>query len=301
VSSIARTIGRALRLNEDLIEALALIHDLGHPPFGHAGEATLDACLAADGGFNHNRHALRIVEHLETRCREFPGLNLSLEVLAGQQARIDKRTQLQRPPLEVQVVDAADSIAYDAHDADDALELDLLSLDELVQTPLWREAARRVQSRYSDVGGTGGADPPVSVSGGELRRAVVHELIDWQVDDLLEQSDRRLSEWRIDDPSAVLAAPWVVAPSPELAEQKAGLESLLQQRVYRHEKLLAMRKDAQDALNQMFAIYLGTPDLLPDRFRARIPESGLARSVGDYLAGMTDRYALSQHRRLLSV
>jgi len=163
VASIARTVGRALALNEDLIEALALVHDLGHPPFGHAGEDVLDDCLKRQGGFSHNRHALRIVEQLETRYRDFPGLNLSREILDGQGARVDKSRAQLRPLLEVQVVDAADSIAYDTHDADDALELGLLSLDEILATPLWSQAARRLKIEYA------------ALEPGELRRAVLHE------------------------------------------------------------------------------------------------------------------------------
>lgn len=147
VASVARTVGRALALNEDLIEALALVHDLGHPPFGHAGEDLLDECLRDEGGFSHNAQALRIVRELETRYHDFPGLNLSREVLEGQGTRIDHDTRRGRPLLEVQVVEAADSITYDTHDADDALELGLLTLDELLATALWAEAAKRVRRR----------------------------------------------------------------------------------------------------------------------------------------------------------
>src|SRR5262249_8209015 len=136
VASVARTIGRALALNEDLIEALALVHDLGHPPFGHAGEESLDECLPSQGGFSHNAQALRIVRLLETRYYEFPGLNLTIETLEGQRTRAERQSQSLRPILEVQVVEAADSIAYDTHDADDALELELLELDDLLTTEL---------------------------------------------------------------------------------------------------------------------------------------------------------------------
>ena len=152
VASVARTIGRALRLNEDLVEALALAHDLGHPPFGHAGESALDRCLAEHGGFNHNQHGLRIVTELERRYREFPGLNLTIEVLEGQSARATKATPgAERPLLEAQVVDAADSVAYDTHDVDDALEHRLLTMAELRELSLWREADRRVRWRYQDL------------------------------------------------------------------------------------------------------------------------------------------------------
>src|SRR5689334_9861126 len=140
MASIARTVGRTLGLNEDLIESLALAHDIGHPPFGHAGESVLDECLAREGGFNHNQQALRIVERLETRYPDFPGLNLSREILDGQRSRTVRRLEQEAGGrlLEVQTVDAADSIAYNAHDADDAVELGMIDLPELDAASLWR-------------------------------------------------------------------------------------------------------------------------------------------------------------------
>src|SRR5688572_29146984 len=151
VASIARTIARALRLNEDLVEALALAHDIGHPPFGHSGEDVLNECLREHGGFTHNAQALRIFEVLETRYPAFPGLNLTCEVLEGQRERVKKSKLVSGQPsplLEVQVLDAADSIAYDAHDADDSLELGLLRLGDLLEVPMWREARDRVGRRF---------------------------------------------------------------------------------------------------------------------------------------------------------
>jgi len=286
VSSVARTVGRALSLNEDLIEAWALVHDLGHPPFGHAGEETLDACLRGEGGFSHNRHALRIVEELETRYHDFPGLNLTLEVLEGQATRVRAEPQPLRPLLEVQVVEAADSVAYDTHDADDALELGLLSLDDLLTTALWAEARRRVQARFS------------ALDAGDLRRAVLHELIDWQVGDVLRQSLARLQKWEITTPDAGRAAPHVVGPSPELAQQKVELEKFLHERVYRHPQVLEHRHQAQSFLGEMFAGYLAQPHLLPEGFQQRSKRVGVPRSVSDYLAGMTDRFAEREYRRL---
>ncbi len=195
VASVARTIGRALALNEDLIEALALVHDLGHPPLGHAGEELLDECLRGEGGFSHNNQALRIVRELEIRYHEFPGLNLTREVLAGQATRVEHDTSQQRPLLEVQVVDAADSIAYDTHDADDALQLGLLSLDELLAQPLWAEAAARVRGRTT------------ALAGESLRRAVLHELIDWQVGDILASARAGIAATGVDSPAAVRRRP----------------------------------------------------------------------------------------------
>jgi dGTPase len=288
VASVARTIGRALALNEDLIEALALVHDLGHPPFGHAGEDSLDECLAAEGGFSHNAQALRIVRELETRYHEFPGLNLSREVLEGQQTRVAHLASSLRPLLEVQVVEAADSITYDTHDADDALELGLLTLDELLMTELWATAARRVDGRGA------------RLTGNALRRAVLHELIDWQVGDLLTGASRRLAEGRFDSPRAAREAPPVIVADPDLARQKKELESFLRERVYRHPEVLEHRHAAQDRLRAMFDVYVARAELLPENFRRRAAQNGLRRTVGDYLAGMTDRFAHREFDRLFA-
>ena len=285
VASIARTLARALALNEDLVEALALMHDLGHPPFGHAGEDVLDECLAAEGGFSHNAQALRIVEELETRYVEFPGLNLSAEVLAGQRVRADLADDGLRPLLEVQVVDAADSIAYDTHDADDALELGLVSVDELAGTALWSAAVARVRRRYA------------ALDGPELRRAVLHELIDWQVGDLLDNTRRRLQESQPASAAAVRQAETIVVAGAELAQMKQRMEFFLHERVYRHASVMRHRVEAQQSLRQMWTGYRARPDLLPQRYRARGQSVGEGRSVGDYLAGMTDRYALAEFRR----
>lgn len=288
VSSVARTLGRALRLNEDLVEALALAHDIGHPPFGHSGEDKLDELLADHGGFNHNRHALRIVEVLEQRYCGFAGLNLSLEVLEGQHARIDKSLANERPSLEVQVVEAADSIAYDAHDADDALELGLLTLGELVEVPLWREAADRVTSRHGPL------------RDDDLRRAVVHELLDSQVCDLLREASGRLAEFEVNSAEDVGGAPPIIIASSDLAEKKSELETFLHQRVYRHPRVMTMRCQAQDSLAEMFDAYVRSPELLPGSYQRRIGSIGVHRSTGDYLAGMTDRFALARHEQMFA-
>ena len=284
VSSVARTLGRALALNEDLVEALALVHDLGHPPFGHAGEEVLDALVHEEGGFSHNLHALRIVEELETRYPTFPGLNLSIEVLEGQSARADKAGVA--PLLEVQVVEAADSVAYDTHDADDALELGLLSLADLFSTALWAQAERRVRGRFS------------ALEPSELRRAVLHELIDWQVSDLLDGSSKALSQGSFPSAEAARRVPPIVHPSPDLADQKIELEGFLHERVYRHPQVLAHRHEAQSFLEEMFALYVRRPELMPGSFRQRIDRVGLRRSACDYLAGMTDRFVQREHERL---
>jgi dGTPase len=310
VASIARTIARALRLNEDLVEALALAHDIGHPPFGHSGEDVLDDCLREHGGFTHNAQALRIFEVLETRYPDFPGLNLSAEVLEGQRVRADKERGAESrelrarekaisgstpsagyplggsPLLEVQVLDAADSIAYDAHDADDALELGLLDLKELLEVPMWREAAERVGRRFANL------------SDRHLRRAIVHAVIDWQVSDIVVAAQREIAERGICSVEGVRGTSTIVQASRELAEKKTGLERFLFDRVYRHPDVLAKRRHAQQALRETFELLVKKPDLLPAKFRRIAERDGVHRAVSDYLAGMTDRYAVEEHDRL---
>ena len=291
VASIARTVGRTLGLNEDLIEALALAHDIGHPPFGHAGEDVLNECLADHGGFNHNRQALRIVELLETRYPDFPGLNLSREILAGQQSRSDKL----RPAdaggrlLEVQTVDAADSIAYNAHDADDAVELGMIAIEELDASTIWRTAAESARRRYA------------ALDAHQFRRATVHELLDLLVGDLITASRQRLLE--LNPPNALLAAfqpTALVASSAEMNEQKMELQRLLFERVYRHPIVLDQRSRAVAALREMFDRLVEHPAELPRRFAAIAETEGVHRAVGDCLACMTDHAALEEHARRFS-
>jgi dGTPase len=308
VASIARTIGRTLRLNEDLIEPLALAHDIGHPPFGHAGEDVLDECLRDHGGFNHNRQALRIVELLETRYPDFPGLNLSREMLFGQQARIARKANAGRaessahadagqsqvpaaspppgPLLEVQTVDAADSIAYDAHDADDAIELGLLELPELEAAQLWRDAAGRARRRYA------------SLQPDQFRRATVHELIDLLVSDLLTQSAAALADADFRSAAEAASADTLfIRPSAEVAQQQHELEALLFARVYRHPDVLLQRARAGEALREMFCYFARSPEALPAKFRQLAATEGPQRAAADYLACMTDRLALETHSR----
>jgi dGTPase len=292
VASIARTIGRALRLNEDLVEALALFHDIGHPPFGHAGEDALNECLQAQGGFSHNRYALTIVEELESRYAAFPGLNLTLEVLEGQATRFDKAAAYEAgsvaPLLEVQVVEAADSMTYDAHDTDDAVKLQLVTLDELAHLSLVRGALAAVRSKFANL------RPDL------LRKAVVHQLLDQQVTDVLQMSSHMLASAKDLTASEVQRSPVRIRGSRELAEQKRELERFLYDQVYRHPRLIEVRCEAQARLKAMFQHYLQHPDLLPAWYQQRATAVGLERSVGDYLAGMTDRFCDHQFRKLFA-
>lgn len=285
VASIARTIGRALRLNEDLIEALSLFHDIGHPPYGHAGEDALTECLQPRGVFSHNRYALTIAEELEERYQSFPGLNLSFEVLESQQTRVNKQAVGQQPILEAQVVDAADSMTYDAHDTDDSVKLGLVTLDELMEISLIRQCVGRVHDRFG------------TLRGELLRKAVVHELLDWQVNDLLQATGAALVRQVFMSAEQARQSSYRVAPTQKMARLKSELEAFLYDRVYRHPKLIEVRRLAQQRLRRMFDGYRHRPAILPLKFRNRAESVGIANAVVDYLAGMTDRYCEQQYDR----
>lgn len=295
VAQISRTIARQLGLNEDLTEAIALMHDLGHPPFGHAGEAALDECLRPQGGFEHNQHALRIVTELEYRYADFPGLNLSFEVLEAQamHSKQPQAAEVSRylghggPLLEAQVVDAADSLAYDTHDIDDALSLGLITPADLQEVPFWARVLDTIQRHHA------------SLSPLQLQPTAVRALIDWQVSDLLEhtRANLRASGIRnLDDVRS--AAKILVAPGAEVQALKTQLEAFLNERVYRHHRVMRMARKGQRILHALFDELCGHPDQLLERYLARMAKAPVARVVGDYLAGMTDRYAQDEYLRL---
>lgn len=292
VASIARTLGRALRLNEDLIEALALFHDIGHPPFGHAGEDALDECLTGHGGFSHNAFALTLAEELESRYPAFPGLNLTCEVLDGQATRADKEASYAAtglaPLLEVQVVEAADSMTYDAHDTDDAVKLRLVELDELASCGLVREALATVRGQYANL------------REDLLRKAVVHQLIDRQVTDVLDSSAAVLATAEGMNAQEVRRSAVRIIASRELTEQKRELEKFLYGRVYRHPRIIEVRSEAQGQLKAMFERLRAEPSLLLTHFQTRAKKVGLERAIGDYLAGMTDRFCDQHYRQLFA-
>jgi|YNPMSStandDraft_1061717.scaffolds.fasta_scaffold00631_3 dGTPase len=315
VAQLARTVARRLRLNEDLTEAIALAHDIGHPPFGHAGEQALNQCLHRWGGFDHNLFGLRRVDELEERYPEFPGLNLSFEVREAFVQHCRRRDVPEweefrhcgQPLLEAQVVDVVDAIAYDTHDLDDALGLGIVTLEELRTAPFWSEAVARVRHHHPHLDG-----PP-------LRTAVIRELLAWQVTDLLEETSRRLEYYQIRSLDDVRNAPVpLVAFTPHLTQLKTEWERFLHDRVYTHHAVLRMTHNGQRILEALFHEYVRRPQLLPEKhlrrwsgaselrgppppgwitqFRRPIPE--LERVVADYLAGMTDRFAQAEYRRL---
>ncbi len=285
VSSVARTIARTLRLNEDLTETLALLHDIGHPPYGHCGEDVLAETLQPWGGFSHNQFALTIVTELEQRYTDFPGLNLSQEVLSGQDTRAHKAAAAigRSPLLEVQIVDLADSIAYDAHDVDDALQMGVIDFEELSRLGLIARAASQVRQRF-------GALPP-----SRRRQALVHELLDLQITDLVSTATENLLSVVGQSAEELRVAGLRLGHSAEVAAERAELEAYLFEAVYRHPRLVTVRDAASDRLRELVAGLMTAPERLPLRFRTRTATVGVPRSIGDYLAGMTDRFCDTQH------
>jgi dGTPase len=294
VAQISRTIARQLGLNEDLTEAIALAHDLGHPPFGHAGENALNECMKAHGGFDHNRHGLRIVDFLEYRYADFPGLNLSWEVLESMALR-NKNTEAPeireflgagRPLLESQVVDAADSLAYNTHDIDDALCAGLITTDELKEVEFWRLLEKEIRQRH----------PKLAPE--QFQSTMVRALINRQVTDLLEETMTRLHEEKVKSVDNVRSFSGnLVGHGPEVQSLKAGLEAFLHERVYRHHRVMRMAAKGARILRILFDEFCRAPELLPARY-ARKTQDQLERTVCDYLAGMTDRYAQDEYLRL---
>lgn len=295
VAQISRTIARRLGLNEDLTEAIALSHDLGHPPFGHAGEKALDECMAEQGGFEHNLHALRIVEVLEYRYADFPGLNLSWEVLEAMALHSKRKSASEvaefagagQPLLEAQVADAADSLAYDAHDIDDALSIGLIAPSALLEVELWRRVLEEVRRRHGDL-------PAL-----QFQPTMVRYLIDRLVRDVLDHTLQQLHQQRIRSVADVRNASTVlVGPSPALHALKAELEQFLARSVYNHSRVQRMAVKGSRIVRQLFEEFCRTPRLLPERYSRRIGDQPPQRTVCDYVAGMTDRYAQDEFLRL---
>jgi dGTPase len=317
VAQIARSLARALGLDEDLAEALALAHDLGHPPFGHAGERALDEALSGHGGFDHNAQALRIVTDLERRYADFDGLNLTWETLEGlvkhngpltdraglavvryrergMPAAILDYNKVQdlelwsQPSAEAQVAALSDDIAYDAHDIDDGLRAELFSLEDIAAVPLIDDIVR----------GIGAQCPTVEQS----RRVpeTVRALITRMIEDVIDENARRVARHR---PTAVevrQAAGPLIAFSPAMQKADSAIKGFLYPRMYRHERVMSVMGDAERVVRDLFARYANDPAALPAEWAEGIDgadEGARARRIADYIAGMTDRFALVEHAR----
>jgi dGTPase len=298
VAQIGRGIARRLRLNEDLVEALALAHDLGHTPFGHTGEEVLDRLMAPYGGFEHNRQSLRIVERLEERYPTFNGLNLSWETREGiikhssaydcpDQDDLAEYLFAQRPTLEAQIIDLADEIAYNNHDIDDGLKAGYLDPEELLGIELWADTSRLVARKYQ------------GLRGERLVYQTISHLIGILILDLVKHTTTRLREGEIRTLDDVHAhAGNLVGFSSQVTEQNRALKRFLRQKLYHHYKVERMRIKAERFLTQLFESYCACPALLPAAYQAKFAEYGRERVICDYIAGMTDRYALDEYKRL---
>ncbi len=296
VAQIARSIARALRLNEDLAESVALAHDLGHTPFGHTGERALNELMAGSGGFEHNRQSLRVVEVLEERYAEFPGLNLTWETREGivkhssyhDHPEISEYAPDEKPSLEAQIIDFADEIAYNNHDLDDGLESRLLSLAEVERLPLWGMAA-------DFAGIKNGASSTRKVQVNTMIRAIINLL----VSDLIAQTTMNIRDLSIERYADVRSAPRpAVGFSPAVLAASRELMEFLMKNLYRHYRVVRMGIKAQRVIRDLFGIYHENPSALSESYRARIPSDGLEQTISDYIAGMTDRYALEEHQKL---
>ncbi len=300
VAQIGRSIARNLDLHEDLVEAIALAHDLGHTPFGHAGQDALNDCMRDHGGFEHNLQSLRVVDVLEQRYAEFDGLNLSFEVREGilkhcspQNARqlgdvgqrfLDKG----QPSLEAQVANLADEIAYNNHDVDDGLRSGLITLAQLSRVELFARHLDEVKSRYPEIG----------------ERKLVHEtvrrMINALVGDLSRRSSSNIAAVNPGDIDAIRRAGALIAFSDDMQRQQRELKQFLRTHLYRHYRVNRMSSKAQRIVRELFAVFMEDVTLMPDEFQQRA-KSDQSRAVADYIAGMTDRYAIREYRRLFTV
>lgn len=304
VAQIGRTMARSLGLNEDLTEALCLAHDLGHPPFGHAGEGALDAALTDAGGFDHNAHTLRIATRLETPYPDFDGLNLSWEALEGlakhngplatqtwamAEANAEWDLELATwPSLEAQVAAIADDIAYDNHDIDDGLRSGLLQLDELIEVPIVKRHWAAVGERHP------------GISNDKRQRALVRDMIGTMVGEVLDETARRVADAGIQTSDGVRHAERQLAGfSDALAEEERELKRFLYARLYDSPQLRGVRDEAERIVANLAAAYRDDPSLLPETWQRGGDEQQQLRTIGDFVAGMTDRYAIARHEELV--
>jgi len=305
VAQIARSIARALQLNEDLTEGIALAHDLGHTPFGHAGQDALNARMQPYGGFEHNLQSLRVVDELEDRYADFPGLNLTYETREGilkhcslknaaALGEIGRRfIEKQQPSLEAQLTNLADEIAYNSHDVDDGLRSGLIDVESLSEVTLFREQYETVRTRYPDLA------PRRTI------HEVVRRLIGCQVIDLVETSARALEQAAPPSIDAVRShAAALIAFSDSMREKNLELKRFLRTRLYRHYRVHRMTAKAARTITALFESFIDDPRLMPDEAQQQVSQlektdglEGRARAVADYIAGMTDRYAIAEYER----
>ncbi|MDY0384003.1 deoxyguanosinetriphosphate triphosphohydrolase [Trichlorobacter sp.] len=297
VAQIGKAVARRLRLNEDLTEALALAHDLGHTPFGHTGEEVLNQLMQGFGGFEHNYQSFRVVDKLEQRYPDFDGLNLSWEVREGilkhssphdlPTTILDEFLPGVVPSIEAQLINYADEIAYNNHDIDDGLKSGYLTLELLKGVELWARMASRVRERYP------------AIDDRRLVARTVSALIGMQITDICETTWANIQQFNVNSPDDLRQVNRVLVHfSPVVEAESLALKRFLKERLYRHHKVDKMRVKAEHVLSRLFETYVKRPNLLSPKYRRRIEQDGVERTVADYLAGMTDRYALDDYRVL---
>ena len=302
VSQVGRSVAVALGLNEPLTEAICLAHDLGHTPFGHAGQDTLNACMRDYGGFEHNLQSIRVVDELEAKYADFPGLNLMFETREGilkhcstrnarELGEIGRRfLERKQPGLEAQIANLADAVAYNNHDVDDGFRAGLLTLEQLRRQALFETQYLEVRARYPDL---------------EDRRLIyeiIRRMIGTVVTDLIEETQRRIEASGVSSIDDVReAGEPLVQMSPAVYEQHVSLKRFLHKHLYSHEQKLEMTRRAQAIVRELFEAYSGDPFLMPQAFAekaASLDGADRARVIADYVAGMTDRYAIAAHEGL---
>jgi len=300
VAQITRGIARELALNEDLAESIAFAHDLGHTPFGHAGQDALNACMKDYGGFEHNLQSLRTVDLLEDRYAAFEGLNLMFETREGilkhySRANAERLGDVgqrfldgTQPSLEAQLANLADEIAYNNHDIDDGLRSGLITLEQLEDVPLFAARRREAEARWP------------GLSGRTLINETVRRMIHLMVIDLLEQTRANIAAAGVASLDDVRAAPRLVAYSDALLPRLRELKLFLRDKLYRHYQVLRMTNKARRIVGDLFAAFMDDPHILPPQYQAMAREDK-PRAIADYIAGMTDRYAMKEHRRLFAV
>lgn len=298
VAQIARTIASALCLNVDLTEAIALAHDLGHTPFGHSGEEALNELMSKNGGFNHNLHGLRVVDYLEERYPDFPGLNLTWEVREGiirhstafdVAERLKEFSKYPSASLETQVVDIADEIAYDNHDLDDGLTSGLIKESDLANLEIWRDINKNISHRYQHI------------SPKKRKYLIIRSLINLQVTDLIRETEQNVLKLKLktcEDARKINKK--VVTFSGNMLKLRKPLRSFLMDRLYHHYRVVRMSIKAKRFIQELFKVYVGNPRQLPLDVQEKIKKDGTKRVVADYIAAMTDRYALDEYKKLFT-
>ena len=301
VAQIARTLARSLRLNEDLVEATALAHDLGHTPFGHVGQDVLNECMQDFGGFEHNLQSLRVVDHLEEHYGAFDGLNLTFETREGilKHCSLNNARQLgelgqrfierSQPSLEAQLTNLADEIAYNNHDIDDGLRSGLLTMQQMEQVDLFARLRRQVEQQYPGLQG---------------RRALyetIRLMITAMTADLVDTSARLIADANPRSIDDVRAAPPLIRFSDTMRAETTALKRFLYANLYRHFQVNRMRVKASRIVRELFDAFLADPVLLPNDYQVQDEPMRQARKIADYIAGMTDRYAIREHRRIFSL